>query len=165
MSTNAITDVFTVFRSRLRSLAARIAGDDEADDVLHDAFCRLWERQPSVQQEEEALRLSTTVVKNTAIDAFRRSQTHSDVVLPDNIDSPADEPHDTEDTYAIVMRLSRRVLSPSQLRVFTLHDVNGLSYRETAVACGITEANARLILSRARRTIRNIYIENRDRYE
>ena len=110
MSTNAITDVFTVFRSRLRSLAARIAGDDEADDVLHDAFCRLWERQPSVQQEEEALRLSTTVVKNTAIDAFRRSQTHSDVVLPDNIDSPADEPHDTEDTYAIVMRLSRRPL-------------------------------------------------------
>lgn len=165
MSTNTLTDVFTVFRSRLRALAARIAGDDEADDVLHDAFCRLWERQPVVEQEAEALRLSTTVVKNAAIDAFRRMRSHPGVALSDDIDVQPDEQPETEDTYAIVLRLSRRVLSETQLQVFTLHDIDGLSYQETADACGITEANARVILSRARRTIRNMYNENRDRYE
>lgn len=165
MSTNTLTDVFTVFRSRLRALAARIAGDDEADDVLHDAFCRLWERQPVVEQEAEALRLSTTVVKNAAIDAFRRMRSHPDVALSDDIDVQPDEQPETEDTYAIVLRLSRRVLSETQLQVFTLHDIEGLSYQETADACGITEANARVILSRARRTIRNMYIQNRERYE
>lgn len=164
MSTNTITDVFTVFRGRLRALAARIAGDDEADDVLHDAFCRLWERRPVVEQEAEALRLSTTVVKNTAIDAFRRMRARA-AVADAGIDVEADEPQEAEDTYAIVLRLSRRLLEGTQLRVFTLHDIEGLSYQETADACGITEANARVILSRARRTIRNMYIQNRDRYE
>lgn len=165
MSNNTLTDVFTTFRSRLRTLAARIAGDDAADDVLHDAFCRLWERHPAVEHKDEALRLSTTVVKNIAIDAFRHLHAHPNVTLADDIDNHDDETVNTEDTYDIVLRLSRKVLSGTQLKVFTLHDVEGLSYRETADACGITEANARLILSRARRSIRNIYIENRDRYE
>lgn len=164
MSTNAITDVFTVFRSRLRTLAARIAGDDEADDVLHDAFCRLWERHPAVEQETEALRLSTTVVKNAAIDAFRRKRSHPEVCLDGSEDMTA-ERQDSDDIYDIVLSLSRQALSESQQRVFTLHDVEGLTYKETAEACGITEANARMILSRARRIIRNMYIENRDCYE
>ena len=53
----------------------------------------------------------------------------------------------------MVMRLMERL--PAQQRlVMTLHDVQGCDYNEVTQVTGLTEVNARVLLSRARKSIR-----------
>lgn len=168
MSLNPLTKTFTSFRDRLKSVAAGIAGREQADDVVHEAFCRLWERHVKVDNETEALKLSITVVKHFAIDVVRRENAHPSESFNDNFDIASDENEGRENSDAVydaVVRMSEKVLSPKQFEVFRMHDIEGLSYLETAQRAGVTEANARMILSRARKVIRDIYRKQENDYE
>ncbi|MDE6061867.1 MAG: hypothetical protein K2G00_03800, partial [Duncaniella sp.] len=71
-NTDILTSTFITLRAKLRSIAGGIAGADEADDVIHDAFCRLWARHQAVGSETDAARLTYTAVRNSAIDSYRR---------------------------------------------------------------------------------------------
>ena len=138
-------------RASLRAVAAGIAGNDSADDVLHDAFCRLWSRNKAVMSEIEARRLSYTAVRNMAIDSVRRVSSRPTVPLDDAATSTDD------DTYLAVLRISRQSLPPRQYEIFRLHDIDGLTYDEIAQMLSITNENVRMNLCRARKTIRHIY--------
>lgn len=159
MSTDNLTSAFVRFGDRLRGLAAGIAGAGRADDVVHDAFCRLWERHPDVQNECEAMRLSYTAVRNRAIDAFRNDRAHPSASLGD-YDMPAEDT-DAEsehlDTYTAVIRLAQKNLKPRVYEIFRLHDIEGHGYEEVSRMLDITPENVRVTVSRARRTIREIY--------
>ena len=58
VSTDILTSTFERLRLRLRGIAAGIAGDIDADDALHDAFCGLWARHRDVESSVEAIKLS-----------------------------------------------------------------------------------------------------------
>lgn len=160
--TDILTSTFITFRARLGRLAAGIAGSEEADDIIHDAFCNLWAHHPLVENETQALRLSYTAVRNSAIDSYRRSAMRQTVSIEDagpslaSDDENADA-HERQDTYEAVIRLSRRALNSRQFEVFELHDIKGLGYEEVAEALGMTQENVRMTLSRARKIIRNLY--------
>ena len=107
-------------------------------------------------------KLSYRVVRNSAIDALRRSKSHPTVPIEENglscgsIEEPENDSAD-EDTYRAVVSLSRRVLGERQFEVFRLHDIEGQTYEEIAVSLNLNVQNVRVILSRARKTIRDIY--------
>ncbi|MBD5301279.1 MAG: sigma-70 family RNA polymerase sigma factor [Bacteroides sp.] len=167
VNTDILTSTFITLRAKLRSIAGGIAGADEADDVIHDAFCRLWARHQAVGSETDAARLTYTAVRNSAIDSYRRrhanpSQSLDDApgtltVVATDDDS---ERRDREDTYATVISIARRVLNSRQFDVFDLHDIRGMDYEEVAATLGMTQENVRVTLSRARKTIREIYRNN-----
>ncbi|MDE6555670.1 MAG: sigma-70 family RNA polymerase sigma factor [Duncaniella sp.] len=166
MKQHFLTQVFTDWRGRLRSLASSIAGDEDADDVVSEAFCRLWSRKEAVADEREAIRLSYAAVRNGAIDAMRRSKSHSESRLEETdarrlTSDESDEERERAETYQAVISLSRRLLKGRQLEIFTLHDVEGRGYEEIALALGLTESNVRLALSRARKVIRTYYNSTR----
>lgn len=157
-----LTKVFTDWRGRLRSVASAIAGREDADDVVSEAFFRLWSRKEEVRNEREAIRLGYAAVRNGAIDSLRRAQTHPSVGIEEadyaaRLSDVADEQRDRIETYEAVLSLSRKILNERQLKVFTLHDVEGRGYDEVASMLGMTEANVRMVLSRARRQIRLYY--------
>ena len=158
MPTDILTSTFMAFRAKLRSMAAGIAGSEEADDIIHDAFCRLWSRHPIIEDETEALKLSYTAVRNSAIDSYRRSTSRPTVSIEDSchIIEQEDET-ETAKTYEAVVNISRRVLNKRQFEVFELHDIKGLGYEEVAETLGMTQENVRVTLSRARKSIREIY--------
>lgn len=120
---------------------------------------------PQLDSETEALKLSYRVVRNSAIDALRRSKSHPTVPIEENglscgsIEEPENDSAD-EDTYRAVVSLSRRVLGERQFEVFRLHDIEGQTYEEIAVSLNLNVQNVRVILSRARKTIRDIYRKN-----
>lgn len=77
MEDNILTKTFQQLRLQLRRMAGSILGDDnEAEDALHDAFCRLWTSYKDINSETDARRLSYTLVYNTSIDSLRRSKAH-----------------------------------------------------------------------------------------
>ncbi len=158
-----LTSTFISIRRRLQAVAAGIVGnDEEAEDVLHEAFCRLWTHHPDVADEVSAMKLSFTAVRNSAIDSLRRSQAHPQVPIETSTavaDIP-DEPDvetEREATYRAVLKLSEEVLTPKQLAVFRLHDIEGKTFGEVADELGMTQEYVRVILSRSRKIIRDIY--------
>ena len=165
MSTDNLTSVFTRFRARLRGVAAAIVGGDGADDVVHDAFCNLWARNCRVRSEAEAMRLSYTAVRNSAIDSFRRSRSHPTVsleVTQTDIQGVADSDRqdDSSLVYDAVIKLARDVLTDRSYEIFRLHDIEGVSFDELAERMSTTPVNIRVSLSRSRKTIREIYRKN-----
>ena len=42
MKRDNVLTIFTRIQQRLHATARSIAGDDHADDILQDAFCKLW---------------------------------------------------------------------------------------------------------------------------
>lgn len=164
MNQPILTSTFIRFRDRLRRVAAGIVGnEEEAEDVIQDAFCRLWSRHPEVETEIHAIRLSVTTVKNSAIDALRRSNAHPNVAietLSPGAEPTADDSSEAEErerTYEAVISLSRKVLTERQYEVFHLHDIEGIGYAEIAERIDATPEYVRVTLSRARKTIREIY--------
>ena len=160
MNQSPLTSAFTRFRDRLRRMASGIVGsDEEAEDVLHDAFCRLWARNASLSSEAEAIRLSYTAVRNQAIDNLRKRAVGATVPVETVADRACEDSYgiDRSEVYAAVLRLSRSVLNERQYAVFNLHDVQGMPYDEVAARMGMTAENVRMTLSRARKAIREVY--------
>lgn len=153
------------FRDKLRGMAMGIVGSPEtADDVLHDAFCRLWINHKAIESETEAVKITYTTVRNSAIDLQRRHLSHPTLSLEQvaelEEECEGDKEKERSETYKAVLMLSRKVLNEKQQQIFFMHDVEGLSYSEIAERMNITQDNVRQILSRARKTIREIYRKN-----
>lgn len=168
MSKDHITSAFIALRQKLRKVAAHIVGPDEAEDVLHDAFCRLWSATTEVKNETEAARLSYTAVRNSAIDTLRQSGTHPTVSIENlqpGAETSSETPfgkYDEEERgmiYEKVLGLARTRLSEKQYEVFRLHDIEGLDYETTALRIGASVESIRMTLSRSRKTIRLLYLE------
>lgn len=159
MSNETLTHSFTKRRSRLVQFARRLLGnDDEAEDVLQEAFCRLWPRAEALQTEADADRMAMTTIKHLSIDVLRERQQHLASPIDDLADGPpdSDEPS-TARQLELVERIARRHLTPQQWRIFRSHDIEGLGYDVIASQEQMLEATVRKHVSRARMTIRQIY--------
>ena len=152
------------FRATLEGVAARIVGSYDAEDVIHDAFCRLWSKHPCVRDESEAIKLTYTAVRNLAIDRYRAAGTKQTVPIDKCHETQVDgnetqKAKERQQTYEAVIRLSRKTLNENQYTIFRLHDIEGISYPEIARKTGMSPENVRMTLSRARKAIRERYRE------
>ena len=148
--------IFTHLHQRLHTTARNIAGDDNADDILQDAFCKLWtlKNLPSDQQQTE--KIASTIVRNVSID-YRRSAERKTQSSIDKADTENSQDNDIRELFVTVKHIIELQLSDMQRQVLWMRDYEGYSFAEVAEKMCITEENARQILSRARKTIRETY--------
>lgn len=156
--TDILTSVFERISRRLHSSAARIldSGQD-ADDALQEAFVRLWQRRDSFAGECHAEGAAVATVKNICIDELRRRSTHRESELSDSIEAEND---DSADSRALIDRVNALIaneLSSRDRLILIMRDRNGYEFDEIAAEFGMTETAVRVALSRARKTIRNLY--------
>lgn len=149
-------------RDRLRRTALYITGNqDDADDALQDAFCRLWERRRLIAVGDEdgcpEGYMSRTVARS-AIDLLRRG---SDCASLDDVgDEPADDDVVAEDPADVLQQLAHIIddsLPAMQRDVMHMHDVEGLDVDEIAEFMSLTPVAVRVNLSRARSRVRELY--------
>lgn len=145
-------------RPRLFQTARQIAGSDaDALDALQEAFCRLWSRRESLQGESHAEGASVVAVRNAAIDTLRRRRQHTDVEAIDMMESSQQTARDVDGLFEEVEAIIARELSDRDRRVLYLRDRYEYEIEAIAVEENMTEANVRVVLSRARRTVREAY--------
>lgn len=162
MASDILTSTFMRLRERLKANARRLLSDDsEADDALQDAFCRLWKHRERIVSDSQAEGLSVIAVRNTCIDALRRRQDslpvdQAEAELSDNDDSDSLR----DELYQSVKKIIDHRLSERERSVITMRDTMGMEFSDIADELGITENNARMILSRARRAVREIYLSD-----
>lgn len=156
MKRDKVVSIFTHLHQRLHTTARNIAGDDNADDILQDAFCKLWtlKNLPSDQQQTE--KIASTIVRNVSID-YRRSAERKTQSSIDKADTENSQENDIRELFVTVKHIIELQLSDMQRQVLWMRDYEGYSFAEVAEKMCITEENARQILSRARKTIRETY--------
>lgn len=153
MNSDYITSAFRRIGNRLLARSGRIVGNEDAADALQEAFVRLWtaRMQPTAESQAEAM-LSRTVY-NLTIDSYRRNR----LMTRDDIPEQPAEPTDDSDLIDDVNRLIAQNLSERDRMILLRRDRDGWDFDEIAATYGITEANARMIVSRSRNTIRTLY--------
>ncbi len=156
MKRDILTSIFTRLRPSLMASARNVLREsgDDASDALQDAFCRLWRHRDSFDDVDHARAASYTAVRNAAIDMVRRRRlTQPAEEMPET----AEDISDSSDLYDEVSRIINKVLTERERSVLMMRDRQGFEMESIAERLDTTEANVRIILSRARRKVRECY--------
>lgn len=157
-----VLSAFRRTRLALRRMAGGMLGDEAAaDDALQDAFCRLWPRREGIRSESEAAALFVTTVRRLSIDVLRRRKTLPLVGLEEGhgalADDSAGDAGEREECFRRVSQLVEERLSPTQREILRRKEYAGEDYDTIAADLGMQPAAVRMQLSRARKTVRELY--------
>ncbi|MBO9520527.1 MAG: RNA polymerase sigma-70 factor [Nocardioidaceae bacterium] len=163
MTAEALDDAlghFDAARPRLFGIAYRMLGSvAEAEDVVQDAWLR-WQQADRAEVRNPAAFLTTVVTRlslNVAESARVRREEYVGPWLPEPVDTSADPSLGAENAealeYAVLMLLER--LGPEQRAAYVLREAFGYAYEDIAEILATSAANARQLVSRARRYVRS----------
>jgi RNA polymerase sigma-70 factor (TIGR02957 family) len=150
-------EIFNADRPRLFSIAYRMLGSaSDAEDVLQDAWVRYAAADTSTIRSPQAF--ATTIVTRLCLDRLKSARATREQyvgpwlpepVLTREMDSPEATLERAESvTLAFLVLLEK--LSPEERAVFLLKDVFDYDHAEIGEILGISSANSRQLLHRAR---------------
>ncbi len=149
---------FLPLSRKLYGVALSLSGDmQEAEDIVQDVYTKLWTRRDRLPSDVNDEAYCVVVTKNVYNDRLRgrgsgMSFSHE---LPAQIPSRNDVVGDIENrNLADIMRRCIAALPEQQRELVVMRDVNGAGYDEISYATGLSMANIRVTLSRARKTLR-----------
>lgn len=147
---------FTAVRHRLFGVAYRMLGSvSEAEDVLQDVWLRWQSCDRSVVRDATAFLMTTTtrVCVNELQSARVRRETYIGPWLPEPVDTSADPALGAERAEALelatLMLLEK--LPPAERAAYVLREAFDYPYKLIGQTIEVSEANARQLVSRARK--------------
>jgi len=149
---------FVPVRARLFGIAYRMLGSAaEADDIVQDVWLR-WQSTDRSKIENPHAFLATTTTRlciNLATSAHARRETYIDTWLPEPVDPSADPALGAErsDVLRLALLVLFEKLSPKERAAYIPREAFDYSYRQIAAILQMEEANARQLVSRARKHI------------
>ncbi len=160
-------DAFNLLINRLNrklfAIAFRIVkNQQEAEDIVQEVFLKMWMMEKKLDNYNDIDALAVKITKNNCIDQVRKwkhVKTKGDMVdirNPDHSPSPFEELVNTE-TAAIMERIIDE-LPPATRDLVQMREINGMPYDEIARIKGMNINNLRVVLSRARKMIREKYL-------
>ena len=158
--------VAPALRERIVSLVARMtpAGSDSAmaEDVAQDTLLRLWARRDSLESYRSIEALAMVMARNRAVDLLRAQQSgrHTSIDGYDSPDSGPD-PHESleADEAESRMRDILDSLPSAQQSLIRMRHAEGMEIDEIAAITGSTPGSIRTALSRARRHIKDLFLQ------
>src|SRR5580700_7383461 len=149
---------FAKVRPRLFGIAYRVLGSAaEAEDIVQDVWLRWQATDRSVVENPPAF-LATTTTRmciNFAQSAQSRRETYVGPWLPEPVDTSSDPTLGAErgEALELAVLLLLEKLTPNERAAYVLRESFDYSYSEIANILQITEANARQLVTRARKHI------------
>ena len=143
-----LTYAFLSLRERMKRRKA-----SWTEDALQDAFVRLWGRYEP-ESVSQAKALLTTAAKHAEIDEKRRRKT---VPLDGDVMEEESSVKEREELFLRVDDLIRTRLTDIQQYIIRRHQYEGASLEKVAKELGMKPPAVRMQLSRARKTIRELY--------
>lgn len=130
----------------------RRSGDYQlACDIMHESFIRIYEKYTA---ENFTPQLLYTIGRNLALDSIRKRKKNPSSIEVD------DQPVDSQEHYLMVRDEYRRVLvamrhlEDDERDLLSLVVSSEMPYRELAQLTGISEANVKVKIHRARKKLR-----------
>ena len=164
MDANDFKQRFLPYHRKLYRVAfLQLGNAQDAEDMVQEAYLKLWQRKNELPPDIANLEAyCVTLVKHLCYDKMR-------LVLPAEDERPPEELALAESTnlaYEVelkdeanhVMKLIGQ-LPEQQKQIMQMRDVEELPYEEIEKATGLTSVNIRVLLSRARKKIREQFLE------
>ena len=133
-----------------------LESEAEAEDAVQEVFLKLWDTRDALDGIRNPKAYALTLLKNLCLDRIRRARHLS---YPEQLPEP-EVPHLQDDEMDARMRLDKvleavKALPERQREILLLRTVEGLSYEEIAERTGMNYLTLRVLLSRARTTIKS----------
>lgn len=153
---SAFEDLVERYRDVVFRVAARIVGQDEAEDVSQDAFLRAFHRLDRFRGDAPFRSWLLQITQNVALNALARKQRETPDSDPDSADSSPTESHRQPAVElerrerSERLRLKLGLLRPDYRSLLVLRDLEQFSYDEIAQVLDMPLGSVKGRLHRAR---------------
>ena len=150
---------FLSFHPKLFRIAySLVENKADAEDILQDAYFKLWNKRDELPDIENPEAFCVTLVKNLSLDFLRspranRREEEIESVFTLATDSSPEKELETKDKEQQIRQLINR-LPENQRQVLRLRGIDDCSMDEIEQITGLNAVNVRVLLSRARKVIR-----------
>lgn len=151
------TDILPLSRTLYRFAFRFLSSKEEAEDAVQDVFLKLWKMRDKLSEYDNIQAFTMTVTRNHCLDRLRKKKM-------EYFDDTS-----TDDARTSDMNLEDRMENMERFRIITdiisnlpenyrsviqLRDIDGYEYEEIARILKTDISNLRVILSRARKMVR-----------
>lgn len=149
---------FLPCHERMYRMAWRLTGNAQAaEDLVQEAFLKLWLKRDALQITSSAETFCVTTVKNLFYDQVRKRRPQTTNHTPEELQIPHDDDaaraiEQAEDRQMAWQLISR--LPEQQRQIVMMRDISEMEHREIERQTGLTAVHVRVLLSRARKQMR-----------
>lgn len=159
MDADTFKKVFIPYHQKLYRIAYRIVQDAaNAEDIVQDTFIKLWNKRDEMESVDNTEAFAIVILRNTCLDYLRKTKndryTDYDTDMPET--TSLTKQIELQDEAEKVKHLINK-LPDQQRQVMMMKHWDDYSDEEIEQATGLSAGNIRVILSRARKTIREQY--------
>ncbi|WAC15178.1 RNA polymerase sigma factor [Dyadobacter pollutisoli] len=139
---------------------------EEAEDAIQDVFLRLWVNRQQLETYQSIEALAVQMTKNVCLDRLKshhktKTSGDTDMLTVQSSDVSPYRQVENTDSAGLIHKLIGE-LPEQQKLVLHLRDVEEYSLEEIEQVTGLSNANIRVILSRARQKLRDNYLKAND---
>ena len=138
---------------------------EDAEDVMQESAIKIWTKGESLEGINNARAWMMTVVKNTAIDMYRRKACNKLVYDSDIVYAQHDVSEEPSEEYfrnvpINVVNDAIKSLSDSYKRVATMYLLEGLTHQEISTTLNVAIGTSKSNLSKAKKNVINYIDKN-----
>ena len=151
--------IFLPFHGKLYRVAVRFLGNQsDAEDMVQETYIKLWQKRHELEALINPESFAVTVLKNSCLDFLRKVKPHqislSEFQIPAT--APVAEQIEKKEALGYIQKIMQK-LPFKQQQVVEMKIWNNLSDNEIEQRTGLTKGNIKVMVSRARKTIKNHY--------
>ncbi|TVR70823.1 MAG: RNA polymerase sigma factor [Marinilabiliales bacterium] len=163
MDTNRFKQDILPLKNKLYRFACSILSDtDEAQDAVQEVFMRLWNNRKKLEELNSPEAFAMTVTRNYCLDRIKARRTVSieqtqSLKRTETGDEGPERIAEMKDTAKYLRRLMEE-LPEQQKAVLHMRDIEGYGFEEIGEVLDMNINAIRVNLSRARKKIRELYL-------
>ncbi|MDR2287063.1 MAG: sigma-70 family RNA polymerase sigma factor [Prevotellaceae bacterium] len=147
------------YHRKLYGIAYKILGNQiDAEDIVQETYIKLWRRRTELESLINPESYAVTLLKNSCLDFLRKVRPELSEIYETNMpldDSLISRIEDKEKLVYVQNIIEK--LPAQQKLVIELKVWDNLSNEEIENVTGLTQGNIKMIISRARKTIKEMY--------
>ena len=168
MTATAFKEKYMPYHQKMFRIAYRLLEDNnDAEDIVQEAYIKLWNKREELVDIQNTESYCVVLLRNLCLDFLRVRNKHRMQSTEDTVISEEkiliDEIENTDEVGYIKTIIEQ--LPEQQRQIVKLRHFDEYSNEEIEEIMGLTSVNTRVLLSRARKKIKELYLNNRKHYE
>lgn len=168
MTATAFKEKYMPYHQKMFRIAYRLLEDNnDAEDIVQEAYIKLWNKREELNDIQNTESYCVVLLRNLCLDFLRVRNKHRMQSTEDTVISEEriliDEIENADEVGYLKTIIEQ--LPEQQRQIVKLRHFDEYSNEEIEEIMGLTSVNTRVLLSRARKKIKELYINNRIHYE